>query len=84
MEYCGGKSLRDLIKEDSWEEPKDQTKRILIFQILSALKFIHSKGLIHRDLKPSNILLSEDQKIQIVDFGLATYFIKKKNLNNES
>lgn len=39
--------------------------------LLSALSFIHARGLIHRDLKPENILLGEDNNIKLTDFGLS-------------
>ena len=45
----------------------------MIFQILRALKYIHSAGIIHRDLKPSNIAVNEDCELRILDFGLARH-----------
>lgn len=44
-----------------------------IFNILEPLKYIHSLGIIHRDLKPQNILVDDNKKIYIADFGIA-YF----------
>lgn len=46
-------------------------KQFIMYQILKALKFIHSSGIIHRDLKPSNILINSEAYIKICDFGLA-------------
>ena len=46
-------------------------KQFIMYQILKALKFIHSAGIVHRDLKPSNILINSDSYIKICDFGLA-------------
>jgi mitogen-activated protein kinase 15 len=46
-------------------------KQFIIYQLLKALKFIHSAGIIHRDLKPSNILINSDSYIKVCDFGLA-------------
>ena len=46
-------------------------KQFIMYQLLKALKFIHSAGIIHRDLKPSNILINSDSYIKICDFGLA-------------
>src|SRR6056297_548118 len=43
----------------------------LLEQILSGLASAHGRGLIHRDLKPSNIMLTEDDEVRIVDFGIA-------------
>ncbi|CAD8122529.1 unnamed protein product [Paramecium sonneborni] len=43
----------------------------IIYQILIALKYLHSGGLIHRDLKPSNILINRHSIIKLTDFGLA-------------
>ncbi|CAD8056229.1 unnamed protein product [Paramecium sonneborni] len=46
-------------------------RRYIIYQILKALKYIHSSGIIHRDLKPANILLNSECQIKLADFGLA-------------
>ena len=46
-------------------------KQFIMYQLLKALKFIHSAGIIHRDLKPSNILINSDSYIKVCDFGLA-------------
>jgi len=46
-------------------------KKYIIYQILKAIKYIHSGDLIHRDLKPSNILLNSECLVKLADFGLA-------------
>eukprot|EP00594_Rhizosolenia_setigera_P014188 CAMPEP_0178965830 /NCGR_PEP_ID=MMETSP0789-20121207/16559_1 /TAXON_ID=3005 /ORGANISM="Rhizosolenia setigera, Strain CCMP 1694" /LENGTH=953 /DNA_ID=CAMNT_0020650977 /DNA_START=329 /DNA_END=3187 /DNA_ORIENTATION=+ len=45
--------------------------KIFLYQLLTALSYIHSSNVIHRDLKPANILLNEDCSLKICDFGLA-------------
>lgn len=50
-----------------------------LYQILKALKFIHSAGVLHRDLKPSNILINEDCELRICDFGMARGVEKDEN-----
>ena len=44
--------------------------KYIIYQVLKALKFIHSGDLIHRDIKPSNVLLNADCHVKLCDFGL--------------
>merc|ERR1711907_129830 len=47
----------------------DYQQKFIVYQILRALKFIHSAGVIHRDLKPSNILISKKCEVKLADFG---------------
>lgn len=66
MEYVPGSTLRELIDELSIEE----TLRIAD-DVLEAIDYAHSKGIVHRDIKPSNILVSPDLHAKILDFGIA-------------
>ena len=50
---------------------EDVHTQFILYQILKALKYMHSGSLIHRDLKPSNILLNSDCHVKLCDFGLA-------------
>jgi len=46
-------------------------KKYILYQLLRALKYIHSGDLLHRDLKPSNMLVNSDCHVKLCDFGLA-------------
>lgn len=51
-------------------------------ELLRALDFIHSKGVVHRDIKPQNVLYSfKSQKMKIIDFGLAEFYHPDKQLS---
>jgi mitogen-activated protein kinase 15 len=52
----------------------DVHKRFIVYQMLMAIRYCHSRGLIHRDLKPSNLLINSDSTIKLCDFGLARTF----------
>ncbi len=80
MEFVEGRSLAQLCASDECPLPVDRALDILE-QILSAISYAHTfvyldqsglthRGLIHRDLKPANILISNDDKIKITDFGI--------------
>ena len=49
----------------------DEHIQFLMYQILRALKYIHSAGVIHRDLKPENVAVNENVELKVLDFGLA-------------
>ena len=69
MEYIPGHTLRDLIRKES---PMAPAKALaMIDPILSALAAAHEAGMIHRDVKPENVLLAEDGRVKVADFGLA-------------
>eukprot|EP00058_Branchiostoma_floridae_P008094 XP_002593582.1 hypothetical protein BRAFLDRAFT_88155 [Branchiostoma floridae] len=61
--------LHNVIKKSSIL--KDIHKRYIMYQLLKAMKYMHSGNVIHRDQKPSNILLDSDCFVKIADFGLA-------------
>ncbi len=70
MKYIEGKNLRNLIYE-SGPLPLEAALRISR-DILSALAYMHSKGIVHRDIKPSNIIIEESTgRAILADFGLA-------------
>jgi serine/threonine protein kinase len=69
MELLDATTLRQLIDERGALDP-DTTLRIGL-RLLDALEAAHRAGLVHRDVKPSNILLCNDGRVKIADFGIA-------------
>ncbi len=69
MELVAGHTLRDVIRK---EAPMPPARALaLLDPILSALAHAHRSGLIHRDIKPENVLIADDGRIKVADFGLA-------------
>jgi adenylate cyclase len=72
MEYIQGKTLKSLIEKNQAGGGIPVRKAIdYALQIASGLKDAHEKNIIHRDIKSENIMLSDDERIKIMDFGLA-------------
>ena len=69
MEYVPGLTLRDLIRKEAPMEPGKALA--MIEPVLAALAAAHIAGMIHRDVKPENVLLADDGRIKVADFGLA-------------
>ena len=69
MEYVPGITLRDLIRS---EAPMSPVRALTVIEpVLSALGAAHRAGMIHRDVKPENVLLADDGRVKVADFGLA-------------
>jgi serine/threonine protein kinase/beta-lactam-binding protein with PASTA domain len=69
MEYVQGITLRDALKEYGPLPPVRALE--MLAQILSGLSAAHRAGILHRDLKPENVLLADDGRVKLGDFGLA-------------
>ncbi|MGV9554091.1 serine/threonine-protein kinase [Streptomyces sp. NPDC003401] len=69
MELVEGKSLAEAIREDGVLEPRRAAEVGLA--ILDVLRSAHREGILHRDVKPSNVLIAEDGRVVLTDFGIA-------------
>ncbi|MGW1729574.1 serine/threonine-protein kinase [Streptomyces sp. NPDC001999] len=69
MELIEGKSLAEVVREDGVLTPKRAAEVGLA--ILDVLRMAHREGILHRDVKPSNVLISEDGRVVLTDFGIA-------------
>lgn len=75
MEFMKGGDFSSLLENvGAFEE---DTAKFYIGQIVLALEYLHSKGVIHRDLKPDNILIDGDGRIKLTDFGLSEAGLRK-------
>ena len=71
MEYIQGKELKGIIKSHSNNFlPVNDIIKYTV-QIAEGLRTAHNKGIVHRDIKSSNIMITNDGKVKIMDFGLA-------------
>lgn len=69
MEWVDGTLLREILRQSHKLTPE---RAIRISQgILNALNYIHTNGVVHRDLKPENIMVQADDRVKLIDFGIA-------------
>lgn len=69
MEYVKGHTVSSLLT-DGDPVPISEAVQI-VAGVLSALEYSHREGIIHRDIKPGNVMITEDGKIKVMDFGIA-------------
>jgi beta-lactam-binding protein with PASTA domain/predicted Ser/Thr protein kinase len=69
MEYVEGRTLKDIIREKGAAPPEAAID--ITLQILRAARYAHRRGIVHRDIKPHNVLIDQDGRVRVADFGIA-------------
>jgi non-specific serine/threonine protein kinase len=68
MEYVEGRTLKEVAGDRSMEESVD-----IVMQISDALAQAHERGIVHRDIKPSNLIVTPQNRVKVLDFGVAKF-----------
>jgi len=71
MEYVRGTNLKEVLRSES-RLPIEEAAHV-IAEVAEGLEYAHSRGVVHRDVKPANILLTEDRRVKLTDFGIARF-----------
>ncbi len=81
-EYVGGGDVGGLLRRAPGGRLDVRSVREIAGQLLRALAYAHRRGVIHRDVKPSNILLTEEGKVKVADFGIARIVEEEESAGN--
>ena len=69
MEYLPGRNLKQVVRDHGALEPALAVD--LVMQILKAARFAHRRGIVHRDIKPHNVIVDDEGRAKVTDFGIA-------------
>jgi len=69
MEWVDGRLLRRLLTDEKKLSPERAAR--ITARICEALEYIHGQGVVHRDLKPENVMVDREDRIKLIDFGIA-------------
>ena len=84
MEYLQGESLAKVLRAPGFKGlPENEAMRVLE-GISNALVFAHENGIIHADFKPANVILTDDGKVKVIDFGIARAFQRPDDTDMEA
>lgn len=82
MDYIDGPSLNDMVKKDG---PMSEQKAVgYIMQVADALKYVHSQNRLHLDIKPGNIMVDENDKAVLIDFGASKQYDEEGGENTST
>jgi serine/threonine protein kinase len=70
MELVNGKGLDEFIRTETGPIPEARAIG-LVRQMLEAFRVAHSRGIVHRDVKPSNLMVAAEDRVKVLDFGIA-------------
>ncbi|RPA90135.1 Pkinase-domain-containing protein [Choiromyces venosus 120613-1] len=79
MDFCSGGSVRTLMKAGPIDE---KYINVIVRETLTALGYLHRQGIIHRDIKAANILVGQDGRVQLCDFGVSAQIAGKNGKRN--
>jgi len=82
MEFVDGTDLKTYVEQQGARLPLDSV-RAIIKQLLAALEYSHSQGVVHRDVKPANVFVMRDGTIKLGDFGIAKLAAASTSMTRE-
>lgn len=80
QEYVRGQTLENYLREHG--DMDQATVRHIALQLCEGLGALHEKGIVHRDLTPNNIIVTDRQKVKIIDFGISR--VERVNASNDT